>query len=387
MNPAIHKTLSLIVLILIGVLLQRKVTSKEQLKGVKVLILSIALPATIFIALLKINIAPSLLFLPILALGFNLFLFFSAPRLLPLLGIPTGTPAFRTYRMLFPSLAPGLSCFPFIIEYLGEEALAWAALADVGNKVFGLIILYLVAMSWYFKIAAKKENRSAGQSGKLKSLALALVKEPINLVIVLGLILLGAGLNIEALPPFLKEAVQRMNSMMTPLVLLFIGMAVSLQKKELKEIITVLFWRSGFAFWFSAILGLVLPGLSPLAILVLVAFPQSACSFWPFAHMSAVSVLETNEGGSGKNTFQLNLALNILAISLPFSTIIILTICASGDFFVLPITQFIAGCIMLSLSFFTKSLPYLRSLFKGEETAFAKEQSENYRETAISRKP
>ena len=51
--------------------------------------------------------------------------------------------------MLLPSLAPGLSCFPFIIVYLGDEYLALAALADVGNKIFVLILLYMLAMHWY----------------------------------------------------------------------------------------------------------------------------------------------------------------------------------------------------------------------------------------------
>ena len=53
MNEALQKTLELFLIILLGFLLQKKLPNKESLKGVKVLILSVALPATIFIALLK----------------------------------------------------------------------------------------------------------------------------------------------------------------------------------------------------------------------------------------------------------------------------------------------------------------------------------------------
>ena len=74
------------------------------------------------------------------------------------------------------------------------------------------------------------------------------------------------------------------------------------------------------------------------AILLAIVFPQSACSFWPFAHMSAVSALESDDavkdGKKGpESTFQLDLALNMLALSLPFSTIIILSIFSLNEFF------------------------------------------------------
>ena len=122
LDPAIQKTLSLLLLIGIGILLKSKIHSKEALGGVKMLILSIALPATIFVALLKIEVQTHLLFLPILALAFNLLMLLIAYKGLGLLGIPKNSPTFRTWLMLLPSLAPGLSCFPFLAEYMGDEA-------------------------------------------------------------------------------------------------------------------------------------------------------------------------------------------------------------------------------------------------------------------------
>ena len=141
MNPALQKTLAFLLLILAGYFLQRKINAKQELTGVKVLILSIILPATIFVALLKVEISSSMLLLPILALLLNGAFYLVSGQILPRLGFARDTPGWRTMMMLVPSLAPGLSAFPFILEYLGDTTLALAALADVGNKVFVLIIL------------------------------------------------------------------------------------------------------------------------------------------------------------------------------------------------------------------------------------------------------
>src|SRR5688572_32866153 len=81
MNSAIVKTLSLLLMIVIGFLLRNKIKSKDQKEGIKTLILSLALPATIFIALLKIEFEPSMIFIPILALAFNLILYVLVDRL------------------------------------------------------------------------------------------------------------------------------------------------------------------------------------------------------------------------------------------------------------------------------------------------------------------
>ena len=330
MNPAVQKTLTLFILIAIGLILKLKIKSKDQLGGIKILILSIALPATIFIALLKVKVDPGLLFLPVLALSVNFSLFMVARYVLPLFsGYRSASPEGKTLMMLIPSFAPGLSCFPFISEYLGEETLAMAALADVGNKIFGLILLYLLAMHWYYRGAQQSEEQ---QQNKVFGLLLALVKEPINLVIVVALVMLSFGWNFQSLPAFLQDSIGRLSLLMTPLVLIFIGLAVKVNLRSVKRILALLMLRSGAAFLMSALMLMLLPIASVTIAALAVVFPQSSCSFWPFAHMSAVSSLE-QEAERKTSTFNLNLALNILALSLPFSTIIILTICSMPEVF------------------------------------------------------
>lgn len=363
LNPAVQKTLSLLLLIGIGVLLRLKIKDKPAIQGIKILILSLALPATIFIALLKIEVEPHLLFLPVLALLFNLSMLGICWYLIPRLGVKANSPTSRTLLMLLPSLAPGLSCFPFLAEYLGDEQLALAALADVGNKVFVLIILYLIAMQWYYTY-----NSSQGkQEGKLRGLMISLFKEPVNLFMICALLLLAFGLNFGSLPAFLQKSLGRAADMMTPLILLFIGLAVQFKRSQVSTILNFLLLRSGLAFLFSAILIVCLPSLSVENMLLLVVFPQSACSFWPFAHMSAVEALES---ASDKPTFDMGVALSTLALSLPISTTLILGITSVGAPFAQPSLLFLLSAVLIVFSFAPKILPYLQS--KGKYTSRVK---------------
>lgn len=356
---ALQKTISFLLIILIGVLLKKKLKNKEQLGGIKILILSIALPATIFVALLKIKVDSSLLFLPLLALVFNVIMLLAARIMLPQFGIRKDSPDSRTMMLLLPSLAPGLSCFPFILEYLGEESLARAALTDVGNKVFVLILLYLLAMQWYYtrrrQIQGAASTEGVSTRNRLKDLMLSLLREPVNMVIVTALVMLSLGWNLSSLPVFLQDPVSRMSILMTPIVLLFIGMAVKFQKAEMSLIFKLLSFRAGLAFLLSALFLTFVPAATPAAILLAIVFPQSACSFWPFAHMSAVSSLESDDAAKTRKddsepTFQLDLALNTLALSLPFATVIILSVFSMSEFFLTTWHTALVGLCFLAVA-------------------------------------
>jgi hypothetical protein len=300
---------------------------------VKVLILSVILPATIFVALLKISISTKLLLFPLGALALNFMLFYAVRAMLPKLGFADEPDNRRTMLLLLPSLAPGLSCFPFVVEYLGDEALAMAALTDVGNKVFVLIILYLFAMNWYYTAKKKRTgdlNESPGRQSKLRDLGLSLLREPVNLVIVTAIVMLCLGLDAKSLPPFLETTAVRLAALMTPIVLLFIGMAVRFEWREMAIILRFLAFRAGVGLLLSGLAILFLPAMAPAMALLLVIFPQSAVSFWPFAHISAVDALQNERE---EPVFNINLALNVLACSLPFSTVIILGVLSCGEVF------------------------------------------------------
>ena len=365
MNSAIVKTLSLLLMIVIGFLLRNKIKNKDQKEGIKTIILSLALPATIFIALLKIEFEPSMIFVPLLVWCFNLILYLLIDKLplQSLFNVPVAQ--HRVAILLLPSLAPGLSCFPFILEFGGELPFAMAALADIGNKIFVLIIAYLIAMKWYLKSnQGAKEDR--GES-KLKDLVRALVEEPVNFVIVTAIVMLSLGLNFESLPGFITTNIDRLSVMMTPLVLLFIGISMKLTRQQAKVILSFLFFRSGIAFLFSSILLLTLPVQDPAIVLLIVVFPQSACSFWPFAHMASISELERKSDSAKKGIFDLEFAMNILACSLPFSVILILIVYSTGGFFTTVTNTFIvAGVCLLFASVPLLSQARLVKIYKAK---------------------
>lgn len=347
MSDALQKTITLLLLIGLGLVLKSKFKNKDQTNGIKEIILSVALPSTIFISLMKIDMDSSMIIIPLVTLVFNFLMFFSAPLAFALFGIDKNSPTGRTLMMLIPSLAPGLSCFPFIAEFLGEKSLAIAALADVGNKFFVLISLYILAMNMFLKNSDDKETK---MGGKLKSLFLSMFQEPINVLIFLAIILLSFGINFKSLPFVISDVFDKTSAMMTPLVLLFIGLAVQLKEGKKRIVASILFFRAGITMLISAGMIYVL-NISDIPMMLLaIVIPLSAASFWPLAHISAFNLREDAKSvPKEKRTFDLELAVLLLAFSLPFSTILILAILSSGSFFTHMPTLIIAGFIFIGL--------------------------------------
>lgn len=366
MDLTLQKTITFVLFIGIGILLKLKFKSKEELTGIKKIILNLALPATIFLALIGVKIDSALLSLPFLALMLNMILFLVFPYLIPLTGIAKNSPQYRTARLLVPSLAPGLSCFPFVIEFLGDEYLAKAAMADLGNKVFVLIILYLVAMNWYYR---KRAVKTTSNTKKIKSLVLAMISEPVNIFIIIALILVFFGFNKESLPFFISETISRLSLIMTPLVLLFIGLAVNIKKKQFSKLLALLFLRAGFVALLCGSLIMVCNIEVQNDILLLLAFGLSACSFWPFSHIALVDAQEKRIAKS-KRTFNSNFAVNVLALSFPLSTLLILGILSSGSLFSSATPVFLLGAIFMSLGI----LPFIIKNIKAIRRKAAKEK-------------
>ena len=270
-------------------------------------------------------------------------MFLATPFVLPLVGIKKGSAEFRTARLLIPSLAPGLSCFPFVLEFLGETALAKVAMADLGNKIFVLIILYVVAMNWHYQLRSisKKGN------GKLMSLLKVLISEPVNIFIAAALLLLMFGFTMDSLPILFSDILEKLSLIMTPLVLLFIGLGIKLKRKQFLQVFSMLCIRAGLVFGLGGVFVLFLGIQSIENILLLLTFGLSACSFWPYAHISAVEHLEMKD--TQKRTFDSDFALNILALSFPLSTILILGVLNTGTFFTTNTNIFFVGGILFAV--------------------------------------
>lgn len=341
-------SLSLLLLMMLGYVFREKIKSREQREGVRTIILSLALPATIFIALIKIDFSLELLIVPVLALIFNLIMYGLVSKLpvQSLFNIPDNQ--YRSLVLLIPSLAPGLSCFPFILEYSGEGTVAIAALADLGNKIFVLIIAYVIAMKWYFHANQELEGT---RKVNVKDVLISLVNEPVNLVIAVAVIMLSIGLSYDSLPGFLRMSIDKVSLLMTPLVLLFIGISIRLTWQQVRTIFSFLFFRSGIAFLVSGFILLVLPVHDLATALLIVVFPQSACSFWPYSHMAAVSALESKNNSGKERMFDLDFTMNVLGCSMPFSVILILLIYSSGNIFTEVSRVFTMAIVFLVIAF------------------------------------
>lgn len=356
---SIETTASLLVLILLGYFFRGKFKAKEQREGLRTIILTFALPATIFIALLKVKFTAGLVIIPLLAIAFNLVMFVIV-RKLPvrmLAQIPENQ--FRTLVLLIPSLAPGLSCFPFILEFGGESGLAIAALADIGNKVFVLIIAYVIAMKWYYE--AHREI-SGKQKVNVRDVMLSLVNEPVNMVIAAAILMLSLGLSYSVFPAFIRDSIDKISLLMTPMILLFIGISVRLTWHQVRTIFSFLLFRSSIAFLISAALLALLPVTDIATLMLVVVFPQSACSFWPYSHMVVVNSLEEKglHHHDKPRVFDLDFAMNVLACSMPFSVVSILLIYNSGTFFneISNVIGAAAICLLLAVA------PFVVSLFR-----------------------
>ena len=340
-----EKTISFVILIIIGVLFRSKIQNKEQKDTIKTLILTVALPAVIFSALLKIDLTSSLIYPPLLVLSFNLILFFLVRWGLPvLMGGKIDKTNARTLMLMLPSLAPYLSCFPFIAEFSNDSIIGLAAISDTGNKIFILLFLYFLAMYWaYGKQVFGKQKR------KSKSKLIDVLLQPINLSIIIALTASLLGIKLETIPVYFQESLGHLRNLLTPTILIFIGLAVKVKGKELRLILGLLLWRSAIAFTLSALLISLCNFNSLGVILLVVAFPQSSCSFIPYAQMTILSDRQERD-----SIFNLGLALSLLAISLPFSAFTIVSIYTSGDFFTSPLHliglaagAFLVSCVLL----------------------------------------
>ena len=347
MAEAIQKTLILLLLIGLGLSLRGKIKNKTEINGVKEIILSIALPSTVFIALMGINISFSLLIYPLIILCFNFFIFYTTPYFLPIFGVSKNSASGRTLTMLLPSLAPGLSSFPFINEFLGAKSLGLAAMGDVGNKFFALNFLYFVAMNMYLK---NHKSVTEVETGKGKALLLSLIKEPINIIMLVAILFLSFGLKMDSLPILITELFNKASSLMTPLVLIYIGLAVQFKGGKIKLVSSVLFFRAGITLLFSYAVIKIGQISDPNLVLLALVVPLSSCSFWPFAHISGINLKEDNlETVREKRTFDMNLAILILAFSLPFSTVLVMGILASGQYFTQTMPILTLGFIFIFL--------------------------------------
>lgn len=341
MNPLIlEKVASLLLLIGFGYLLKPKFAAPHSTAVLRTFILNAALPATIFLSTIEINTSLDLFLLPAFALCVNFYLLIFGILFTPLVLDRRNATQARALILMFPSLAPGLTVYPFIEQFVGRQGLAWAALADMGNKVFVLIGLYVLAYLWL--------ARSRQQSSKIEwaELGKFLITEPVNMAIILGMILAISGVSATTLPSVLLETLQKIAVCSTPLILIYVGISLKLKLLETTKILAILIGRSGIGFLFSAWAITVLQPTSIEATALFVALPQASCSLWVLLHTTTMN--ELRAAGS-ENFFDLEFATAMLAMSMPFSVLTLLCVFSADRFFYAPMHLNIVGMLCLGV--------------------------------------
>lgn len=368
-----QKAIALGLLIAIGYVLKGKFPDPSSVKTLRTLILNVALPATIFLSTLSIDTDLNLALLPSFAIAINLVLIIVGFGLTYLFMRDNSPPQVRALALLFPSLAPGLTVYPFIEQFLGRDGLAWAALADVGNKLFVLVGLYTLAFVWYqrsqsaqMQAATRSAPQSLPRSAQWLNIVRFLVTEPVNIAIVAGLGLAFFHVTPDALPPAVFSAVNSVAACATPLILIYIGLSLNLKSLQLGKTLAILLARSGVGFLISAAAIALLRPTEPEALMLFVALPQASCSLWPLLHATTInlqavapqapptssvtstvvsgeSVQSTDSGNSSEPFFDVEFATALLALSFPFSISVLMLVFSNGMRFTHPLSLGLAG--------------------------------------------
>ena len=177
-------------------------------------------------------------------------------------------------------VAPGISCFPIIEEFLGSEYLVKASFLDFGNKLF--VLVFLLGLSFHLHRITqgikKRKNKIS-----IKSILKNIFLEPINAVLVISIIMLSFGFNVNDIPAIITDFISRLKDTLTPLVLIFVGLSIIFAKQALREIIPLLFIRAGISLFLIGLVGTFTDfgGVDDSTFYVILSL--SSVSFWPFA--------------------------------------------------------------------------------------------------------
>lgn len=342
-DSVVQKAIALILLIVVGYLLKPKFNTAASVGAIRTFILNAALPATIFLSTIEINTNLDLVLLPSFALAVNIYLMVIGFSLASLLIANTDKPKRRALILLFPSLAPGLTVYPFVEQFLGSQGLAWAALADMGNKVFVLIGLYALAIIWYQKTA---QSSDANLKPQWQQIGMFLLSEPVNIAIVAGIALAAYQVDSTVLPLALVDTIQKLALCATPLILFYVGISLKLESLQLGTILMVLLVRAGVGFLLSAVTIALLHPANEI-VMLMIALPQASCSLWALLHATRIN--QQDGGDSQQLFFDTEFATSLLAMSFPFSIFVLLMVFSSGNFFQSPIHLGMVGSAFLGI--------------------------------------
>ncbi|WP_026994230.1 AEC family transporter [Flectobacillus major] len=235
MNPTNAVFITALSIIALGFFLKNKgiITEKEG-KIITKLLMHTTFPSLVFVTVMRVNIVPNLLLLPLICISFSAitmligsFIFKSqTKRIRGLLTMSSG------------GFNLGLFAFPLIEGIWGREGMVYAALFDVGNSIVVFCMVYGTGVIF----AEAKEEVAIRKREKLKKAFLKIFT-----LLPFQAMLLGLFINLTALelPQIVVDIIDILAKGNKVLVLLIMGIYLSLNmtNEVLKKVVNVLIIR------------------------------------------------------------------------------------------------------------------------------------------------
>merc|ERR1740129_1980537 len=323
-SEGVQKALSFFVIGAIGTYLRPEysgIMKPQFIQGVQTLV-----PALIFKSLASVTMSTQVLAYPAFGAALVLFQYAMAWVMSTVVygrSAKLGVMRRSTAQVIW-SMAPALSSFAFIKEFVGSAAVGTAALIDLPNKFFVLIVFPLLLKAWAPAGGSSTEEKSSSASagGLLKALT-----EPFNVAILGGLAMAATGTKIAKLGPA-GMAVSMLAEAVTPVLFLLLGLKLNIKGSTPALCATLLLLRHGsIALAMSALFTIAGPAIAPGAALALVVMSQSA--------VSVVGAGQLNKAvAAGVPGYTTEVGFDLLGYSFPFTTILTATACILGDVYI-----------------------------------------------------
>jgi len=326
----LQKAMSLLLLAFVGRYVRNRF-SKEAAKGVNTLIMSTMLPAVLFKSLASVTAERSMMFLPVLGVAFVIYQAIAGELIGTVLFGPSKALVVprRTVALMVPSIAPGLSAFAFINEFVGTEAAGLAAMADLASKVY-LVALMPIHLS--LSGASGSEARHSAAAASPASRIVQELKDPLNLSILGGLAMSICGRDVASLG-VVGDAILTLASAQTPVLFVLIGIKVSFEGSTPAICAASLCLRFGCTLLFAhlAVWLLRLPDDHALAATIMC---QAAVSVMAYGQLEKVAV---------SRGYDKDLAFDLVSFSFPLSVALNTTACIARGAYVARLLPISAG--------------------------------------------
>ncbi|KAG8467126.1 hypothetical protein KFE25_000442 [Diacronema lutheri] len=220
----------------------------------------------------------------------------------------------RTASVQLGTMSPAVSSFAFIREFAGTERTGHAALADLPNKAYALLLLPLV-LALRAEPAARVAMRARGAHAR------GALADPLNAAIVAGLALAACGVRLEGLS-FVGAAVRSLASAQAPVLFLLVGVRWHVAGARRPLVLALLLARHGLVALGAAAFFRVARVRDESARLAAVLLSQAASSLIALGHIDRAA-----RAGLG---YDAELAFEIVALSFPLSIALNAAACVGG---------------------------------------------------------